>query len=126
MTKTTIPSSKKHTEKSTYHPPADRTNRSHLLDIFQNQFSLNTGLDISEINTSVQVIQKTPISNRLFASLGTLAQIIKRLLNHKAPGHDKISKAALKNLPPKEMGSPFNQHPERLPSPRIFPNSIEN
>jgi hypothetical protein len=70
-------------------------------DTFQIQFSPNPGPDIPEVNTNIQTIRHSPIRISLFVSLGTLAKIIKRLPNHKAPGLDNISNDALKNLPPK-------------------------
>lgn len=70
-------------------------------DIFKIQFSPNPKPDIPEVNTSDQTICQTPVSNSLFVSPGTLEQMIKRLPNRKAPGHDKISNVDLNNLPPK-------------------------
>jgi hypothetical protein len=68
---------------------------------FQNQFSLNPGLAVPEVETSLQNISNTNTSSKIFTTLGTIQHIIKRLPNRKAPGEDTISNTALKNLPEK-------------------------
>lgn len=68
---------------------------------FQKQFSLNPGLAVPEVETSLQNISNTNTSSKIFTTPGTIQHLIKRLPNRKAPGEDTISNTALKNLPEK-------------------------
>lgn len=72
-----------------------------FVDIIQTQFFPNLGLDMPEVNSSVQTIHQSSIPSSLFVFTGILAKIIKRLTNCKALGNNNIPNAALKNLPPK-------------------------
>lgn len=72
-------------------------------DYFENQFTLNPGPDLPDVQATVQSINQTSNPGGLFTSPGKIQAIMKHLPKRKAPGEDTISNAALKNLPPKSI-----------------------
>lgn len=57
-----------------------------FVDTFEEQFSLNPGLDLSEVVDSIQVISSVPFSNYVFTTPGSMDSLIQKLSKRKASG----------------------------------------
>ncbi|CAI6371538.1 unnamed protein product [Macrosiphum euphorbiae] len=68
-------------------------------DSMKDQFTANPGNDLLEVNQSINELNSYSTKSNLFTTPKEVFEIIKNLPSAKAPGHDKITNAALKHLP---------------------------